>query len=77
METSQGPIEHVLARLRAAETDLAFIEVKKAAGGLPKDVWPTVSAFSNGSGGSSSSDWTRRTGSLRRRVSTLPPSATP
>lgn len=51
METSQGPIEHVVARLRAASTDLSSVEVKKAAGGVPKDVWPTVSAFSNGDGG--------------------------
>jgi ATP-dependent DNA helicase RecG len=51
VETSQGNLEDVIARVRAASTDLALIEVKSAAGGLPKDMWPTVSAFSNGDGG--------------------------
>ncbi|WP_418275472.1 ATP-binding protein [Isoptericola jiangsuensis] len=51
METSQGPLDEVVWRLRAASTDLAQIEVKAAGGGLPKDIWPTVSAFSNGDGG--------------------------
>lgn len=51
METSQGDLLDVIAQVRAASTDLALIEVKSAAGGLPKDMWPTVSAFSNGDGG--------------------------
>ncbi|MGZ7142630.1 hypothetical protein ACXWOE_09435, partial [Streptococcus pyogenes] len=37
--------------MRSAATDLTHVEVKAAAGGLPKDLWPTVSAFSNGGGG--------------------------
>lgn len=51
METSQGTLDEVVARLRSAATDLTHVEVKAAAGGLPKDLWPTVSAFSNGGGG--------------------------
>ncbi|RBY81696.1 hypothetical protein DQ238_06635 [Geodermatophilus sp. TF02-6] len=46
METSA-----IIVRLRRVGTDLADVEVKAAAGGLPKDLVETLSAFSNGDGG--------------------------
>jgi ATP-dependent DNA helicase RecG len=51
METSQGPLDEVVERLRRAGTDLTQIEVKSAAAGVPRSLWPTVSAFSNHDGG--------------------------
>ena len=42
--------EHV-ARLRRQGQDDALVEVKAAVGGIPKDVWNSVSAFANTGGG--------------------------
>lgn len=41
----------LVAKLRAVGTDLGDVEVKAAAGGLPKTVIETLSAFANGDGG--------------------------
>ncbi|GAA4161382.1 ATP-binding protein [Gryllotalpicola daejeonensis] len=51
METSQGPLDEVVARLRRAGTDLTQVEVKAAAQGVPRSLWPTISSFSNRDGG--------------------------
>jgi ATP-dependent DNA helicase RecG len=51
METSQGPLDEVIARLRRAGTDLTQVEVKAASQGVPRSLWPTISAFSNRDGG--------------------------
>lgn len=40
-----------VARLRAAQTDTQWCEVKACRGGLPKDLARTLSGFANGSGG--------------------------
>jgi ATP-dependent DNA helicase RecG len=47
----QERTDRILARLRAAGTDLADVEVKKSAGGAPKSLPESISAFSNGTGG--------------------------
>jgi ATP-dependent DNA helicase RecG len=51
METSQGPLDEVVERLRKAGTDLTQVEVKASVHGVPRSLWPTVSAFSNRDGG--------------------------
>ncbi|MGN0078692.1 MAG: ATP-binding protein [Coriobacteriales bacterium] len=44
-------LEAVVGRLRSARTDSQDVEVKEAVGKLPGDVVETLSAFSNGTGG--------------------------
>ncbi|MFJ3380078.1 ATP-binding protein [Curtobacterium sp. NPDC090217] len=51
METSQGDLTSVVSLLRAAGTDTEQVEAKAAVRDLPRTIWTTVSAFSNGSGG--------------------------
>lgn len=51
MGTSRGELSEIIAALREAGTDLNDVEVKSAAGGVPKDLWPTISSFSNRGGG--------------------------
>jgi len=47
----QQLVDQAVPRLRRAGTDLADVEVKKAAGGVPKSLPETLSAFTNGAGG--------------------------
>ncbi|MDR1264941.1 MAG: hypothetical protein LBK42_05085 [Propionibacteriaceae bacterium] len=47
----QDLVDAAVPRVRAAGTDLADVEVKQAAGGVPKSLPESLSAFSNGSGG--------------------------
>jgi ATP-dependent DNA helicase RecG len=51
IETSIGPLDQLVTDLRRARSELRQIEVKAAAGGLPKSVYETISAFSNTEGG--------------------------
>ena len=51
MHDLERRIIEVLPRMRSAGTDLTGVEVKAAAGGLPKSIVETVSAFSNTDGG--------------------------
>lgn len=48
---SPSELEDVVALMRAAGTDIQYFEVKAAKEGLPKSLGDTLSAFSNGSGG--------------------------
>ena len=47
----QGVLDVTVERLRAAGTDLQSVEVKQAAGGLPRAVLESVCAFANAGGG--------------------------
>lgn len=52
----QAPINHteldtLIKELRLGGQDTQQVEVKEAAGGLPKSILETLSAFSNGAGG--------------------------
>lgn len=47
----ETPLVAILERLRTKGSDDADFEAKKCAGGLSKDVWESVSAFANTSGG--------------------------
>jgi ATP-dependent DNA helicase RecG len=49
--TLQDEVAAIVAAARVAGTDSASVEIKKAAGGAPKTLPHTVSAFANGAGG--------------------------
>lgn len=49
MDTAE--LTEVVRRLRALGSDDALVEAKSARGGVPKDVWSSVSAFANTDGG--------------------------
>lgn len=51
MSDLQERLDELLPMLRAAGTDFADVEVKKASGGFPRSVLESVSSFANGSGG--------------------------
>ena len=60
----QAPINHteldtLIKELRLGGQDTQQVEVKEAAGGLPKSILETLSAFSNGAGGDYYSGITR------------------
>ena len=48
---SEADLLHALEVMRTSGTDTQSIEVKSCVGGLTKDLPRTISAFSNGSGG--------------------------
>src|SRR5665647_904630 len=47
----QSEVNAAVSRLRLAETDLEWVEVKSAHGGLPQSLAETISAFANAQGG--------------------------
>lgn len=47
----EAEVKEVIARMRAIGTDLASVEAKAAAGGMPRSVVDSLSAFSNTEGG--------------------------
>ena len=58
METNTAEL---IKNLRRSQAENGRVEVKAAAGGFPKSVLETVSAFANGDGGDHSS-WPHRPG---------------
>lgn len=50
-EELEGILQKQVMRLRRIGADTAAIEVKAAAGGLPRTMGESLSAFANGSGG--------------------------
>ena len=51
MSVLADEVEAAVRRIRHAATDLQDVEVKSAAGGLPKSVVESVCAFANAAGG--------------------------
>ena len=47
LQMTQAELEEYIDQLRRAKSDLTHVEAKAAAGGLPKHLWETLSAFSN------------------------------